>query len=356
MKYVFIYPSGSQYEKTLQRYNAYKRALYQFDRTEVVLLDGKSFQGKNSDTGMLCGDADIIMVHICACTQVIQLFQHWKARDKVVLVDMSIPVVLDSNQNRFHIGAAMPASENTNHISEIIIEKEKLIWMLKLADGVIANSIKMMEDWTGLVRIHYLPDFIDTEMYLLHPAENHSGMNLGVNINEGGSGKLYNTGLLHALEVIAARHNEIRIHIFGEHPQFAHIIKISPTQKRFISPSEFSQWQSLLVSIDIGLLPMMNAFDDRCGREDVLELMLMKIPWIASDMARFHELRQYGWMVQNTSGAWERILEDMVVNLDHYRQEAAESYLYCLGQGIDENIDQFITACTAFRADLYTGA
>lgn len=328
MKYIFVHPSGSQYWKVQLRYTAYKKALYQRYKDDAILLESRIFLGKTSDTGLLCSDADIIIININACQQVGQLIQHWKARDKIVIIDLSTSVVLDNDRHQYQLGPTMIASDIANHIPEALIDKERLIWMLKLADGVITNSRQMMEDWSGIVKVLYIPDFIDLDQYLIHPFESHQGIQIGIKVCDGGVKKLAETGLLPALEEIGNRYSHVRMIIFGEHPQFAHMLKIPPTQKWFIPPLEIALWQSVLPTLDIGILPKTNAFDLRCGREDVLELMTMKIPWIASDGMWCHELRRYGWLVQNKTGAWERILDDMICNLDTYHNEISNPIFF----------------------------
>jgi hypothetical protein len=71
--------------------------------------------------------------------------------------------------------------------------------------------------------------------------------------------------------------------------------------------------------------------------------MIMKIPWVASEGPAYTNIRQYGWLVKNTSNAWERVLLDIVDHLDAYKSEVArDAYLFVISQGIDENIENVI--------------
>ena len=79
--------------------------------------------------------------------------------------------------------------------------------------------------------------------------------------------------------------------------------------------------------------------------------MTMKIPWIASDGPAYHFLRSYGWLVQNKSNAWERILLDMVDNLDGHKAEAiSDPFLFSLSQGIDQNVDKIVSLYQSIQA------
>ena len=208
MKFVFIYPTGSEYWTIQQRYLLYKKALYQRSGAEVLLLEGNAFAGKTTDVGMLCTDADMVVININASVDVSQIIQHWKARDKIVLIDLTTPVVLDSLKNTYQIGS-----------SPLTIDKDRLIWILKLSDGVVVNSRQMLDDWFGITKVFYIPDYLDMDQYLMHPYEAHAGIRLGVRIDRGGFPKLAESGLLPALEILGVRYPQTQWIMLVDHPQ-----------------------------------------------------------------------------------------------------------------------------------------
>jgi hypothetical protein len=356
MKIVFVHPSGIQYTDVNWRYQAFLIALKQRYHSEVLMMDENKFSEKISESSMECRNADVIILDIRVGIHSAQMMQHWRARDKTIVIDLSTPVVYNVSDHTYQIGPSIFPSDTGQPIPPITIDKEKLIWTLKIADGVITNSRVMMEEWSGMIDIFYLPDFLDLDKFLIHPYESHSGIHIGIKIyEENNNKKLAEVGLLSALEVIGSQYEQVKVILFGEHPHFAHLLKLPSKQKLFLPPLELMQWQFILPSLDIGVLPKSSAFDQRCGREDVLELMAMQIPWVASDGMWCHELRQYGWLVQNKPGAWERVLEDMVDDLDTYRHESSEAYLYSLGQGIDENVEKLASICTSIRSHILDG-
>lgn len=356
MKFIFVYPEARIYERVLSRYQTYQKALKQRKQYASNLIEGSIFLEQTAECNLACIDAAVIVIHVAVAVNAAQVIQHWRARDKIVVVDMSIPVVFLPERNAFQIGAPVSTSESVEPLQPLVVERDPFIWTIKLADGVITNSHRNYEDWTDSLRIQYIPDYLELDQYLIHPIEAHEGLRIGVKVVEGGIQKVSSTGLLSALEEICSGHSEIRVVVYGENPQFQHRLKLSAEQKRFIPRMNFKEWQDLLPSIDIGILPKMGEIDLHCGREDVLELMAMRIPWIASDGMCCHELRQFGWLVQNKRGAWERILNDMITNLENYRAENSEPYLFSLGQGIEENMDTWIAGCLAFHPDNWHGA
>jgi hypothetical protein len=337
------------------RYQALRRVIKQRMGFEAELVSGRNFLQKAAEANLACLDADVLIVHILVAANAEQIIQHWRARDKTVLLDLSLPVVLDADGTHYQIGPAASTSDSVDLIAPMKIEREKMVYLMKLADGVITNSRGMLEDWVGTVHVSYIPDFLDLDKYLIHPYEAHQGLHVGIHICEGGMQKLSAADLLPALEVVGNRHHQARFIVYGVHPQYGHLLKLPQEQKWFIPNLEYNQWLSILPTLDIGILPKTNDFDIRCGRQDVLELMAMKIPWIASEGLSCHELRRYGWLVQNKRGTWERILDDMIENLETYRNETSEAYLYTLGQGIDENIEMMVSVCLTYRADILSG-
>jgi len=103
------------------------------------------------------------------------------------------------------------------------------------------------------------------------------------------------------------------------------------------------QWASLQKSIDIGLAPLTSAFDRRRSPIKVLEYMLLKIPWIATNFETYEELGEYGHLVENGIENWKKILCDAVENIDQYRELAnGKAYEYALSQSYEKNIDKLI--------------
>jgi glycosyltransferase involved in cell wall biosynthesis len=193
------------------------------------------------------------------------------------------------------------------------------------------------------------------DQYLIHPYEAHEGTNIGVHVSDGGYKKIVETGLLPAIEAIGARFTQTKVFFYGVQPERLADIRLLSHQKVIIPSEKTNRWMEVLPSLDIGILPKYSGFDQREGRESILEFMMMKVPWAASSGICCRELGQYGWLVQNNPATWERILDDMLNNLENYRAESAEGYIFALGQGIDENIDKLLAVCYSIKSDVFTG-
>lgn len=349
MKYIFVYPHGDPFSKIKTKYQHYGKALGQRLEIYSQAVDGNAFLTGAVECNETCLDANILVVHVLVAVQAAQVMQHWRARDKVILIDLSTPAFLQKGKGIYQLGGQITTGNPVKKIPPIYVEAERMIWSLKLADGVVTNSQKIYEDWVNIIPIIYLPDFIDLDPYLLHPYEPHPNVRIGVNLCEGGVVKLRQTGLQAALETIGEEYSSLQVVVYGEDPPMGCELRLPSDRIRLIPGVDYQQWQATLASLDIGILPRLGEMDIRTGREDVLELMVMQIPWIASDGIWCHELRRYGWMVQNHEGAWERIMKDMISDLEGYRNESKEAYLYALGQGMDENMERWVALCSSFN-------
>lgn len=355
MRLLFVFPTGNQYPEALNRYQSLQRVMYKQHQTEAAILDGRLFTVMHPDSISLCQYADVIILHAALLPLAHRAIQHWRARDKTIIADLSTPIVYDQEIHRLQIGPAIIQSTDGEVIDPMTVDGNEFIWSLKLVDGAFSNSHLIVEDWKGILDIRFIPDWIDLDRLLIHPYESHDGIILGVHTVEGGIQKLKSTGVLEAIEVVTERHPESKLIFFGEHPRNAHLLQIPAERKYFLPPMEKMQWDSILPSIDLGILPRQGEFDDRLGRESVLEFMALKIPWVGSDSASLFDQRGYGWLVQNQTELWITVLEDLIGNIENYRRDSMDAYLFSLGQGLDENFNRLITSCLHIRSQVLDG-
>jgi hypothetical protein len=101
------------------------------------------------------------------------------------------------------------------------------------------------------------------------------------------------------------------------------------------------------MKLNIGLVPIYGDYDLRLGRINLLEFMVSKIPWIASNQPAFREFSRLGRLVENSAEAWETAILKAVDNMDDLQFWAAgEPFLYALSQDVNENIDKVLKLFT----------
>ena len=136
--------------------------------------------------------------------------------------------------------------------------------------------------------------------YLIHGPEQHEGVIIGLKLLQNGYDKVADTGLLTAIESIGREQPETKFLFYGDLSELQRKIILNPDQKIYIPARDNGDWQKTLSTIDLGLIPLAGTEDDRVGRFDALEYMLMKIPWVASEGTSFCGVKAI-WMAGTES-------------------------------------------------------
>jgi hypothetical protein len=310
------------------------------------LLDLESFVGNTGHAQEICAESDLLVVHRYLYGPVIRALQSWKARDKKVIVDIDeavdrLPPGTDG-YSFWMEGVPMQeceggCSEDGLAIDPIPLEQFRM--GLRLADALSVSSSRLADDWSSYVNVLHVPDYLNLDQYLtikqFHPGE----VWIGISTERLSPGVLESTGLKVALEEVCRQRKNVRLYWVGCDQQSAEGLEIQPGQKMQIPSPSMETWPRILAGFDIGLAPALGETGLRTSWQRVLEYMVMKVPWIGSDLPSYRELSRFGWLVQNTPDAWERGLLELVDHLDVYRAEAAgEPFLFALGQDVNENI------------------
>ena len=152
-----------------------------------------------------------------------------------------------------------------------------------------------------------------------------------------------NTGLLSALENVCRNRPQVKLVLYDSQYDADRMANISPSQVVVYPSNVLEQWSDILLKLDIGLVPLHGDYDQRRGRINLLEFMISKTPWIASNQPCFRELSRYGKLVQNSASEWESVVTKAVDNISTMQKRAAgEPFLFALSQDINENIDKVL--------------
>lgn len=199
----------------------------------------------------------------------------------------------------------------------------------------------MVEDWEQLAKIEVLLDYIDIERYHDAPNKVHDDIIIGWTGKINQFIALKNNGLFEAIKEVCILRPKVKFMVSCEAPES--ILKLDFPVSQFIyQPKEKISWPQPLSIVDIGLIPVVSEIDQYQGRANILEYLVMKVPWIGSKCASLYDVRNYGWLVENQNAEWKRILLDMIDHLPNYKiRSSRDSYLYGLSQNIHENV-QFL--------------
>lgn len=330
------------------------RAINRSSRHTAELVSLVDFSQNTPRAQAVCGPADVIVVQRDLFGPVLSAIQHWKARDKVMIADFEgafnlLPPTHDlqpfwSKGLDRRPGAAAPEKVDPPPLTQFK-------WGLRLVHAATVPSKRLADDWQPYVEVHYLPNFLDLEKYQDITPEPHAGIVIGWGGDAAHFHSFAGSGVLAALQRVCRARPQVRVSICGNDRQLFDQLPLPPEQKIYRPWTSYHDWVRILSGFDIGLAPLHGEYDLRSSWIRVLEYMVMKIPWVASEGPPFQDLRAFGWLIQNTHTAWERVLLDMVDYLDEYRAEAAqEAYLFSISQNIHEHVERVLSTYAAIAA------
>ena len=286
----------------------------------------------------------------------------WRAQDKLVLVDLDEAIDLLEEGGfgyPFWYEGFVPANRRQSLEADEKIDPApiaQLKWGLRQVNGVIVSSAKLENDWFAHSPVYHCPDYPELDRYRNTMHLPHEGIMIGLGNNNLSKNALYKSGISTALERVCRQRPNVAILMSGLATDISSGLEISPEQKKYVPWRSTRSWLGCLAQIDIGLAPLAGEFDQRQGWRSVLEYILMKIPWAASEGFPYHDLSSYGWLVKDDPDAWESVILNMVDHLDDYRNEAAgEPYLFGLSQDIDDNINQVLSIYQSALNDMAAG-
>jgi glycosyltransferase involved in cell wall biosynthesis len=321
---------------------------------QADLISIADFVNQTPEARQTCEAADVIVVQRNLFGGVLSAIQHWKARDKTVIADFDdaynyMPPTV-KNYSFWIQGVVPNEGENGKIKMEKVVPSPltQFKWGLKLVHAATVPSKRLADDWSAFCDIHYLPNYIDLENYENVTHNPHDGVIIGWGGSLSHLQSFIRSGVLEALKRVCRARKQVKVLVCGGDRRIYNKIPLPQEQKILAPWVPYSQWPNQLAQFDIGIAPLYGKYDDRRSWIKVLEYMVLKIPWVASESPAYQDLRPNGWLVKNNPSAWERVLLDMVDHLDDYKAEAARGpYLFGLSQGIVENVDKLIDTYTA---------
>jgi len=214
----------------------------------------------------------------------------------------------------------------------------------RLAKAYIGPSRLLAEDWSKYTKAFRIYNYLDLDRYPqdVEPLLPYDGITIGWCGSMSHVSSFTDSGILPALTYVARKYDNVRILCGGDKRVFDKVNL--PESKKVYSPFvPDDKWASLQKSISIGLAPLSSNFDRRRSRIKVLEYMIMKVPWIATNFETYEEMGEYGKLVDNSVENWKSALCDYIENYDKYKKIAeTTNYEYALSQTYEKNIDKLL--------------
>lgn len=350
----FIHSNEPEDEfRVQQRCRNFADAINRIGWHSANLLDLNSFTQNTPDAHKICDGSDLLVIHRYLYGSVLQTIEYWKARDKKVIIDFDQAInylTPDIPSHSFWLeGRSVADYAHVNKCQENKMDPiplEEFKWGLGLIDAAIVSSTQLMIDWSQFTEVHEVPDYLNTDQYPAFKQVHENEIWIGL-ANNTRIATIKNSGLLNALENVCRKCPQVKFILSDLEEDTDKIINIHPSQIMTYPPNVFEEWANVLLKLDIGLVPAYGDYDLRLGRIKLLEFMISKIPWIASNQPSFRELSRYGRLVPNSSNTWEIAILNAVDNIDAYQKRATgEPFLFALSQDVNENIDKVLKLFT----------
>lgn len=321
------------------------RAIERSGRHSAELLSLDEFKINSPEVQAACRDADVIVVQHRLFGPALAAIECWQAYGKMVIADIdgaypAIPIGIQAHPPR---AAGLAGHLHPSAKKQDVSLDLQVLTGLSRVRAATASSLRLAEDWRDYADIYYLPDYLDLRYYQNITLKPHEGVILGWGATPADWTSFSESGLLPALQRVCQARPEVRVMICGDVRRAFDALPLPAEQKIFQPWVPQTDWARALAWFDIGLAPLYGDYDERRSRKKVLEYMVMKIPWVASEGSPYRDLRSFGWLVSNTANAWERVLLDMIDHLKDYKSEAGrDAYIYGLSQNVDENLDRLL--------------
>jgi hypothetical protein len=350
----FIYSNYPQDQIRVQlRCRNFVDAINRNGSHSANLLDLQSFIQNTPDAQALCSSSDILVINRYLYGPVLRAVQYWKARDKKVVVDFdqAINLLTPGTPGYSFWMEGVPLEDklvpSQQHQLVDPVPLEQFKWGLRLVDAVIVPTARLADDWSQFTTVLEIPDYLNTDQYpaLKHEREDEIWLGLSDNTKYNG---WEISGFLQAVRMVCAERPAIKIVIPATALQPYDRINVPASQVIQYQSDSFDAWAHILPRLDIGLSPMIGDYDLRCSGINLLEFMVSKVPWIASDLLTFRSFASYGTLVQNNVEDWRSAMMNSIDQISLYRKKAsAEPFLFALSQDINGNIEKVLKVYTS---------
>jgi hypothetical protein len=312
------------------------------------VIDFDSFIHNTPKAQKICSRSDILVVYRYLYGPILTAIQYWKAREKKVIVDFDQAIdclTPDMPDYSFWLEGAPVSAASGKHLPESRIDPvplEQFKWGLGVVDAATVVSARLASDWSQFTNIYEIPDYLNTCQYPVLNKTHEGEIWIGIGHNTHCT-SFKKSGLAVALQHLCRKYPQVKLVLCGPGIEKDADLNINPDQILTYSSPFFDEWVSLLLKLDIGLAPVYSDFDLRLSPINMLEFMVVKIPWIATKQLAYDGLSRYGEWVQNSPEAWESAIVKVIQQLDLYQKKAGgEPFLYALGQDAGANIDKVL--------------
>lgn len=343
----YIYPSAENDHQRVQlRCKNLSDAIRRTGQHQSFLLDLDSFLNMTEEAQELCSRSDILVIYKHLYGRALRMVQFWKARDKRVLVDFDEALNLippDFEEYQFWM------SDNLSpHCNDFLggartqaTPLEQFRWGLRQVDSATVPSIHLAENWSDLTRVRQIPNYLNINHYPSQSETSRAGgkLTIGIQCQSISAKGLVATGLLPAIQEVVRLYPHVHFQIFSLAESSFSLPAIDASRITLMPRIPYPAWPAVLAKVDIGVAVVNDAYGMTSSPFSLTEFMILRIPWLASDLPPYRALNQYGWLIPNSKENWKHSLIEVIDCLKSYRKAASGGpFLYALGQDVSANI------------------
>jgi len=344
------------YADTFKEYNCSKHncviranAINRLPNHEAYLIHITEFAKNSPETITICDKADIIVIERNLFEDALTILMFWKVRRKpiVAIFDDAYDKMLPTNVTYefWTNGKITGINDKGETVDGEMLPKPltQLKWGLRNCKALIVPSVRLAEDWSKYTQTYHIPNNLEIKKYEnVEPLFPHNGIYIGWAGSLSHLASFVDSGLNIALSRVLQKHDNVKLLIGGDKRVFD-AIDLPEDKKVFTNFVPEANWFKLLKSMDVGLAPLGDTYDERRSWIKALEYMILKIPFVASDIITYDALKPYGVFVKNSEEDWETELDKMVNNLSKYKKIASGApYEFAKAQDIDANIEKIL--------------
>lgn len=300
-----------------------------------------------------CERADIIFIQRNLFGWVVGAVFKWQAKGKKIVVDFD---------DAYHFMPEHYRSYNFWHRSTYTDGNGKLHplgfdplfdiqTMAPHVDAITSPSYNLLNYWSQFNKnLYWFPNLYDPDaMIVRNKLKKPASKIIGWGGGDSHFDSWRNSNIVPAIINICVDDPEVKMMLCGGSPQIC-LLFAGISSQLIIHPwMPVRDWASYIDLFDVGVAPLAGLYDDARSWIKVLELMVMKKPWVTSDRVPYRPLAQYGSMVDDSVKGWEAAIRDALYHPDQDKVE--KGYEFALNMSVTANTDRLISTFMAIKED-----
>lgn len=312
----------------------------------VSLIPAQLFQEKTKESDDACNNSHVIVIERNLFGDVLTQAINWIVRGRCVIAnfDDNYEVIESTNASYpyWHDGIIKVPGED-GELKTMNIFPHPL-WQfklgLKMCHAQIMPSKELVKYFGEYSPTYFVPNYFETQHYIDIPKEERDYIAIGWGGSLSHLQSFKDSGVLEALENVCRVRPNVKMMICGD-KRVADIMKIPQDNMIFHPFVPHEQWGGIVArKFDIGLAPLEGEYDKYRSWIKVMEYMLTKTPWVASQGPAYNELNEYGKLIPNTVDDWTVAILDVIDNYQAAKEKAnGKPYEFSLTQDIKNNVE-----------------